>query len=116
MDKLLQSLDQFKDLPIVKIFAGLFSERSLAPLIAKYKDRVVENSGGLARELLLWAILLALVVFLVDQAFYWSKPGRLYEARESWLAFAQGTRNAFRRVKGFVGSLASGGRRGYGRK
>ncbi len=116
MDKLLQSLDQFKDLPIVKIFAGLFSEKSLAPLIAKYKDRVMENPGGLAKELLVWAIILALLVFIVDQAIYWSKPGRIYEARESWLAFADGVKAAFRRVKAFVGGLASGGRRGYGRR
>lgn len=116
MDKLLQSLDQFKDLPIVRLFAGFFSEQSLSPVIAQYKERVMSNPGGLAKEFILWAIVLALVVFAVDQAFYWSKPGRLYEAKESWYAFTDGAGRAFERVKGFVQGLATGGGRGHGRR
>ena len=115
MDKLLQSLDQFKDLPVVKLFARFFSEQSLSPIIDRYRDRVLGNPGGFAKELLLWAVVLALVTFAVDQAFYWSKPGRVEQARESWYAFVEGAGRAFDQAKGFVARLASGAQgRGHG--
>jgi hypothetical protein len=113
MEAFLKSLEQLKELQIVRFISQFFTEEQLSPIVNQYKQRVAGDPAGLARDLLLWAVLLALVTFAVDQAFYWTQPGRVAQARESWYAFTEGAGRAWDRTKDLARRVASGaGRNG----
>ncbi len=58
-------------------------------MLARFNFGMAAGSpGALAKELFLWAVVLALGVFAVDQAFYWTKPGQLERARSTWASIA----------------------------
>lgn len=89
MYEFLESLERMKDLPIVRFFSQFFAEDRLAPLAARFQNGLsLSSPGALAKELLLWAIVLAFVVFAVDQVFFWTKPGQIQRARGTWLSIA----------------------------
>lgn len=119
MDELLKSLDGMKEMQIVRFFARFFTEERLSPLFNQYKERVLGDPGGLAGELILWAVLLAVGVFLIDQAFHWTAPGQLEQARLTWFRVREGTGRAYDRTKEFIlntiDRLRSGGS-GRGRR
>lgn len=100
MTEFLQSLEKLKDLQIVRFFSQFFTEEKLAPIFGQYKDRVGGGTGtSLAHELLVWAIVLAIGTFVIDQIFYWTSPGQIDQARDSWYAFKTGTASLGSRIK-----------------
>jgi hypothetical protein len=91
LTEFLQSLEKMKDAPIVRFFSQFFTEGSLSPLFTRFKAGLALRSpGALAKELILWAVLLALGTFLIDQAFYWTKPGQVERARGTWQSISTG--------------------------
>jgi hypothetical protein len=95
MNQFIDALDKMKNMELVRFFAQFFSGDGLSKLFGRF----INSSGGLAGRLLLWAVVLALGVFLVDQAFYWSKPGRLEHARGTWRGIASGAASAWAGTK-----------------
>jgi hypothetical protein len=110
MFQFLESLDKMKDLPIVRFFSQFFTENKLAPLLARFHNGLaISSPGALAKEMFIWAIVLAFIVFIVDQVFYWTKPGQIERARGTWLSIAsfasdvgRGARSLAVRAKGLV--------------
>jgi hypothetical protein len=100
MDQYLQSLEKLKDLPIVRFFSRFFSEDRLSSLLSDLNAGLERSTpSALAKELLIWAVVLALVTFAIDQAFYWTKPGQLDRARDTWQSLSAGAVSFGRGVK-----------------
>jgi hypothetical protein len=95
MNPFLDTLDKMKNMDLVRFFSQFFPGDSFSKLL----DRFVGSSSGLAGRLLLWAVVLALGVFLIDQAFYWTKPGKLEHARGTWRGIASGAAAAWAGTK-----------------
>jgi hypothetical protein len=95
MNQFIAALDKMKDIQLVRFFSRFFSGESLSNLFGRFQN----SPGGLAGRLLLWAVILALGVFLIDQAFYWTKPGRLEQARGTWHGIAAGAASAWKGTK-----------------
>lgn len=94
MNQYLDTLNKMKDLPIVRFFSQFFTEQRLAPLVGDMKARMAGGTGGgLAKELLIWAVLLALGTFIIDQVFYWTSPGQVEQAKASWRSFTSGVQS-----------------------
>lgn len=81
VNKILEFIESFKDLGLVRFVAGFYREGTFAPVFG-WIDRVSEGvPGQSAVTLLIWAVVLVSVVFAVDQIFYFTAPGRLDEWR-----------------------------------
>lgn len=110
MNEFIQSIERMKDMPIVRFFSQFFDEQSLSPLFGRFDAGLTGRSpGALARELVIWAIVLALGTFIIDQVFYWTKPGKIEQARdtlqnikEGTISFGQGVKSLALRVKDSV--------------
>ena len=108
MNEFLQSLEKLKDAQIVRFFSQFFTEGSLSPLFSRFKAGLALHSpGALAKELILWAVALALGTLLIDQVFYWTKPGQVERARGTWqsisagaASFGAGVKTLATRIKG----------------
>lgn len=119
MDQYLQTLERMKDMPIVRFFSQFFSQSRLSPLFGHFKNALsLKSPGALAKELFFWAVLLALVTFAIDQAFYWTKPGQAERAKDTWYgistrvsSFSRGVKGLASRAKGSGGRADSVGRR-----
>ena len=91
MNQFIDSLERMKDMPIVRFFSQFFTENRLSPLLGRFTAGLEAHSpGSMAKELFIWAILLALGTFIIDQAFYWTKPGQIERARSTWQGIASG--------------------------
>jgi hypothetical protein len=94
MNELLQSLDKMKDMQIVRFFSQFFTEEKVSPLLGQVKSRIAGGTGGnLVHELILWAVFLAVGTFIIDQVFYWTSPGQIEEAKNTWKNFTAGVAN-----------------------
>jgi hypothetical protein len=93
MTEFLDALNKMKDMQIVRFFSQFFTQEKLAPILGQYKDQMAGGGGGLAKELVIWAIILAVGVFIIDQVFYWTSPGQLEQARGTWNSFTGGVAN-----------------------
>jgi hypothetical protein len=94
MNQFLDTLNNMKDMPIVRFFSQFFTEARLAPMVGSMKARLAGGTGGsLAKELLVWAIVLAIGTFIIDQVFYWTSPGQVERARENWHGFTSGVQS-----------------------
>lgn len=108
MNQLLDTLNKMKDMQIVRFFSQFFTEARLSPLVSRLKERAAAGTvGGLAKELFVWAVILALGAFVIDQVFYWTSPGQVEQAKDTWRNFSAGVadlgvsaRTIFQRIKG----------------
>ena len=111
MNEFLQSLEKMKDAPIVRFFSQFFTEDRLSPLFGRFKAGLGERSpGALAKELIIWAVVLALGTLIIDQVFYWTKPGQVERARGTWQSisagvssFGEGVKTLVNRIKNVFG-------------
>lgn len=87
VNKILDFLESFRDLGIVRFVAGFYREGTMGPLF-RWIDSVGEGMPGhTAKVLLVWAVVLIIAVFIVDQVFYLTVPGRLDECKlKTWNA------------------------------
>lgn len=109
MTEYLEMLDKMKDLQIVRFFSRFFTESSLSPLFGDLKDRAADGTvGSLAKELIVWAVILALGAFIIDQAFYWTRPGQLEQARETWQGVKDGAANVYDGVRSLISRVKAG--------
>lgn len=91
VNKWLDFIEQFKDIGIVKFFSRFYSESFLSPYVKSVSDAVINDTPReTAKDLLLWAALLMVLVFLVDQVVYWTQPGQIAHAR---VRYARGVHN-----------------------
>jgi hypothetical protein len=113
MDQYLQTLERMKDMPIVRFFSQFFSQPRLSPLVDHFRNALaLKTPGSLAKELFFWAVVLALVTFAVDQAFYWTKPGQVERAKDTWTGISLRLSSFGRGVKGIASRAKGPGRRG----
>ena len=90
MNQILGILEKMKDLDIVRFFSQFFTQEKLSPWFSWFKDATGSgNYANTAKMLLLYAAILALAAFVIDQAFYLTHPlqievtKRRYHAIES---------------------------------
>ena len=103
MDQYLQSLEKMKDMPIVRFFSQFFTQSKLSPLIAHFRAGLaVKTPGALAQELFVWAVVLAVGTFAIDQIFYWTNPGQAERARDTWQSVSSGFSSFGRGVTGLI--------------
>jgi hypothetical protein len=108
MTQFLDTLEKMKGMQIVRFFSQFFSEERLSPIFNQMKARAASGTvGGLAKELVVWAIVLALGAFIIDQIFYWTNPGQVEQAKGTWRSFSAGVadlgvsaRTLFERARG----------------
>ena len=72
----LEFIDQFKDIAVVRFFARFYSESFLSPYLKAVQNAVLSDSPKeTGIRLLIFAAVLFLLVFVVDQVLYYTQPG-----------------------------------------
>jgi hypothetical protein len=91
MTQLLGMLDKMKDLDIVRFFSQFFTQEKLAPWFSWFQNATGGRTYGVAaKTMLLYAAILAVVVFVIDQAFYLTHPAKIETTRRRWYAIEDG--------------------------
>ncbi len=90
MNVILEYLDKLKELDIVKFFSQFFTQEHLAPWMDRLRGATEGDSAASGQGLLVWAIIIAVAIFAVDQAFYLTHPDQRELTRRRWRAIEEG--------------------------
>jgi hypothetical protein len=110
MNQILESLNKMKDLQIVRFFSQFFTEEKLGPLLKSFTGDGNGPGSGVVTKLVVWAIVLAVGTFVIDQVFFWTSPGQVERAKTNWKNFTLSMSNLsasaqvlYERAKGLIG-------------
>ncbi|MDD3243830.1 MAG: hypothetical protein PHD32_08930 [Eubacteriales bacterium] len=95
INQVLNFLESFRNLGIVRFVASFYREGILKP-ITQWVTRVAQTPGRTAVVLLVLAIVLIVAVFVVDQIMYFTVPGRVDEWRVKTYQLLQRARRFWR--------------------
>lgn len=91
MNTFLEFLDKIKDLNIVKLFAGFFTQENVAPWLHRLQGAAGNGDySASAKSMLVWAIIIAVAIFVIDQIFYLTHPDQRNLSRRRWRAIEEG--------------------------
>ena len=91
MNAFLELLDKIKDMDIVKFFARFFTQENFSPWLHRLQDNTGAGSySAQAKGLLVWAVIIAVGIFIIDQAFYLAHPDQRDLSRRRWRAVEEG--------------------------
>ena len=95
----LEYLESFRSLQIVRFVAQFFTQERIAPQLARIKA-LMDQLGveALAARLLRSALWLVIIVFVIDQIFFWTHPLQ----RKRALRFLHNMRYVWRCTRIFV--------------
>ncbi len=107
MTQLIELMDKLKDLGIVRFFSGIFTEERMAEAFQWFRSAAggERSASATARDLLLLAVLLALITFVVDQVFYWTNPDMVTRSRRTLAAVNHGVHSLGENVRYLVGRV-----------
>lgn len=90
MNAFLEFLDKIKDLNIVKLFARFFTQENFSPWLHRLQGAGHGAYGASAKSMLVWAIIIAIAIFVIDQIFYLTHPDQRDLSRRRWRAIEEG--------------------------
>lgn len=91
MNAFLQLLDKMKDMDIVKFFSRFFTQATLSPWLHRLQGATAGGDySASAKHLLLWAAIIAVGIFVIDQVFYLTHPTQRELTRRRWRAIEDG--------------------------
>lgn len=98
-------MDKLKEMNIVQFFAKFFTEERMAPVLKWFSGATGSgrDPADYARDLILVAVLIALVTFVVDQVFYWTNPQHIDRSRRSWRVVNRGIQSLGQSIRMLAG-------------
>jgi len=106
INKLLEWIEGFEDLGIVRLFSHLYSETLLSPYLGALQRSMANTSpAATARKLLVVALLLLVLVFAVDQVLYYSDRGVQQQVKNRAARGAYALLTLPKRIRGGIARL-----------
>lgn len=102
-------MDWLFDMGLVRWLARLFSQERLEPLVRWFMARLTGDPVAFARSLFITALVLAVLVAVVDQLLYWTRPDQIARARRSLARVRVVWRHMIRRLRRALDRLKAGG-------
>ena len=93
--RILEMVESYRDLILVRIFSVFYTQGFVDSNMQRIKELLKDNAlDSLARNFLIWAVVLIVLIFLVDQLFFWMR-------RENRTRFKQNMRSFGKWITGF---------------
>ena len=117
LNQFLDWLDKLKDMDIVRFFSQFFTEEKLGPFFQWFQGSMTgQTYGDRAKQLIVYAALIALATLVIDQVVYWTDPAQRERARRNYEWFMGGMRSIGESARTVAGRIrgALGRRAGHG--